>query len=161
VIDLPEGYSIEKIGRFDWKRYMEFESRIIPPGVLLYEPIRAERFQPPPGIRLFAPIFDSISGTKQNYFAVVTQNRETVAIGMYRYRTRKGGLNRAELELDPAHPRIAEFLGRHLLAEIQRRAPGRRIEIHLKDWQPVLGQTFEVLGCTKRFTFHKMGLLLE
>lgn len=161
VIDLPDEYSIEEIGRFDWKRRMEFERRITPPEILRYEPIRANRFRPPLAAYLFSGIFDAINGSKQNRFAIVTHTRETVALGAYHYRTRKGGLNRAELELDPAHPHLAEFFSRHLLAEIRRTAPGRRIEIHLKDWQSALGQTFEVLGCTKRFTFHKMGLLLE
>ena len=162
VIDLPKGYHIQPIGRFEWRRQMDFAKRITPTKILDYEPIREDRFRPSISAYLLGPLFESIGGSRQDRFAIVTTDDEkTVAIGIYTYRTRAGGVNRASVELDPVHAQLAEFIGRHLISEIQMRAPGRRTEIQLNDWQPALGQTFEILGCVKRFTVHKMGLLFK
>jgi GNAT superfamily N-acetyltransferase len=158
-ISLPNGFSQNSSDPFDWKRRMEFAMRITPPEILRYEPIQEDRFRSPFFVRILNPLFSQISGAKSKQFMLVTAQGETAAMGGVRYRIRPGGVNHVEINLDPAHPELAEYLARYTLSSVQKAAPGRRIEIHTRDWQPALSQAFESLGCQKRLSFYKMGLL--
>jgi GNAT superfamily N-acetyltransferase len=160
-IPLPNGFSLKSSDPFDWKRRMAFALRITPPGILRYEPIQEDRFRPPFFVRIIGPLMRQISGTKSKNFVVISTQGGTVAMGGLQYRTRKGGVNHVEINLDPAHPELAEYLARYSLSLVQKASPGRRIEIHTKDWQPALSQAFEMLGCKKRLSFYKMGLLFK
>ncbi|MFZ5881567.1 MAG: GNAT family N-acetyltransferase [Chloroflexota bacterium] len=158
---LPAGFDLLPIGPFDWKRRMAFALRITPPEILRYEPIRKDRFRPPFFVRILGPLISQISGVKSKQFVAVTTQGETVAMGGYQYRTRPGGVNHLELNLDPAHPELAEPLARQALSAIQKASPDRRIEIHTRDWQPAVSQAFEALGCKKRLSMYKMGLIFK
>ncbi len=160
-IPLPTGFSLHPISPFDWKRRMAFALRITPPGILHYEPIREDRFRPPLLVRLIGPLLNRMGGSQSQQFAMTSDQGQTVALIGSRFRTRPGGVNSLEINLDPAHPELAEFLVRHALSTIQKASPGRRIEIEARDWQPALSQAFEALGCKRRLSFHKMGLFLE
>lgn len=160
-ISLPCGFSLHPIRPFDWQRRMDLAMRITPPEILRYEPIQEDRFRPPFFMRLLAPLLAGLGGNKSGQFAAISEQGQTVALGGYQFRTRARGVNHVDINLDPAHPELADFLTRHALSTVQRASPGRRIEIETRDWQPALSQAFEALGCKKRLSFHKMGLLLK
>ena len=146
----------EKLGFHDWKTRMEFVQRITPEDIQRYEPVRKERFKSSIVVHVLAPLIQLLSGSKSEQFAIFKDDK-TVAVGTYTYRTKTGGVNNARIQVDPAHPELASAALNHVLSSVQRNSPGRRLEIHLKHWQPALLQAAEDAGCTKRYTFHQMA----
>lgn len=144
----------------DWKIRMEFSRRITPERIQHFEPVRKERFKPSLVIQILVPLIQILSGSKSNRFALMS-NGKIVSVGEYTYRTKPGGMNRASVQVDPDHPEIAPIALNHILFAVQSKCPGRRLEIHLKNWQPALLQAAEDTGCIKRFSFHQMAKRLD
>ena len=155
---IPEGYKLKSLSRFDWQSRFAFARRVTPEHITRYEPVLEERFRIPVIMPLFMSLFESAGGSHSERFAIHTSNDEIVGLGQYSYRTRPGGTNFAKLSIDPAHPKLAEFILRHAFSTIQRESPGRRIELGLEDWEAALIQCAEDMGCEKRLGYHRMGL---
>jgi len=161
AMPLPEQYTLREMGRSAWRTFFEFSKRITPSEITRYEPVLEDRFRPPVIGFLLGPLIQFISGNSRKRFAVFEQNGQAVAFGHYQYRKRPGGVNNAEIHINPTHSELANYLVRYVLSNIQTASPGRRIELHLKDWQPSLGETAVNLGCKKRCSYYKMGMLFE
>jgi ribosomal protein S18 acetylase RimI-like enzyme len=161
AVPLPEQYTLREIGRSAWRTIFEFSKRTTPEEITRYEPVLEDRFRPPAVGFFLGPLIQFISGNNRKRFAIFEQNGQMVAFGQFQYRQRAGGLNSAEVHIDPAHSEIAIHLVGFVLSKIQKASPGRRIELHLKDWQPSLGEAAANLGCKKRCSYHKMGMLFE
>ena len=161
TLPLPEQYTCKEISRSEWRIFLEFFQRITPAEITRYEPVREERFHPPVVGLILGPLIELLSGNSRKRFAIFEQNGQMVAFGRYQYRRRPGGINSAEIHIDPTHNELANHLVSYVLSNIQTASPGRRIELHLKDWQPSLGGAAENLGCKKRCSYHKLGMLFQ
>jgi hypothetical protein len=102
--------------------------------------------------------FESAGGFRSSRVAVYGADDEVMGIGQYSYRTKQGGTNLIDVSIDPGHPELAEPLLRHAFSSVQTAGPGRRIEIEFQDWETSLIHCAEMLGCTKRYGAHRMGL---
>lgn len=155
---LPDGYKLQPLSRFDWQTRFALAKRITPAHVTRYEPVTEGRFRIPLIMPLFGILFETAGGVHSERFAIYSPNEQVVGVGQYSYRTRAGGLNFANISIDPNHPQLADFCLRHILAIIQNASPGRRVQLNFEDWQASLIQSAEALGCEKRFGAHRMGL---
>ena len=161
AMPLPEQYILREMGRSAWRTFFEFSKRITPSEITRYEPILEDRFRPPAIGVLLGPLIQFISGNIRKRFAIFEQDGQVAAFCRYQYRRRPGGINIAEIHIDPANSELANYLVRYVLSSIQTASPGRRIELHLKDWQSSLGEAAANLGCKKRCSYHKMGVLFQ
>ena len=155
-----EGTSLKALKPHNWKIRMEFAQRITPELIQHYEPIRKESFKTSRAILILIPLIQVLSGSKSERFAIL-RNGKTVSFGEYSYRTKTGGLNNARIQVDPDNPEFASLALDQVLSTVQSKSPGRRLEIHLKNWQPALLHAAEDVGCTKSFTLHKMAKRLD
>ncbi len=153
---LDESTSLEILRPGEWKTRLEFTKRITPKRVQYYEPVRRERFKTSIVLLILIPLIQIISGSKTERFAI-TNNGKTVSVGDYSYRTKIGGMNSTRIQVDPDHPEFASVALGHVFSTVQSKSPGRRLEIHLKNWQPSLLQAAEDAGCRKRFTYYQMA----
>jgi len=153
---LNDDLSLKILRLSDWEIRLEFARRITPERIQSFEPIRKDRFKPSLAIRILAPLLQTLSGSNSERFALI-KNGNTVSIGEFSYRTKPGGMNKASMQVDPDYPEIAPIVLNHILSSLQSRSPGRRLEIHLRNWQPSLLQAAEDAGCTKRFSYHQMA----
>jgi ribosomal protein S18 acetylase RimI-like enzyme len=158
---LPEGYSIKSLGMFDWQTRFNLDQRITPEHVTRYEPVVEGRYRVPFIMPIFGKLFETAGGAHSERFAIHSPKGEVVGIGRYTYRTRSGGVNFANANIDPGHAGLAEFILSYMLSSIQKISPGHRIELNLDDWQTSLIESAEALGCEKRFGFHHMGLRFQ
>lgn len=157
-VAFPDGYTLERVTPREWQARFELAQRITPANILKFEPVNRERFRPP----VFARLALIAGGSKNLMDAVYTQpDHQIVGFASCSYRIRPGGVNYGEIQLDPAHAALAPYLVKHLLSQVQKHSPGRRIEIHYKEWQPYLLAAAKALGCTQRYAYHRMGLLLD
>jgi len=140
----------------DWETRLEFARRITPERIQSFEPVRKDRFKPSLAIRILAPLLQTLSGSSSERFALI-KNGKIVSIGEFSYRTKPGGMNKASVQADPDYPEFAPVVLNHILSSLQGKSPGRRLEIHLRNWQPALLQAAEDAGCTKRFSYHQMA----
>jgi len=136
---------------------MAFAQRVTPPKIKAYEPVRKDRFQTSPVINLIKNLMNVLNGSKTGQFAII-KGEQVVAIGTYHYRTRTGGVNRANIQLDPACSETAPFMFSYLLASVQSASPGRRLEIQLQNWQPALLRAAKAIGCKERFSYQHMAM---
>ena len=157
-LSLPAGWTYTPLSRFNWKPRFELAKRITPDNVARYEPLLEARFRTPFIRPLFGTLFEKMGGNGSTRFALRTPGGEIAGFGWYWFRTKSGGVNSAELTLDPEHPELAPFLVAHAISTIQAISPGRRIEFELDQWQPALIQAAEAFGCKKRMGAHRMGL---
>lgn len=155
---LPEGYRLKSLSRYDWKTRFTFAQRVTPAHITRFEPVTEARFRVSRLVPLFGQLFESAGGFHNDRFAVYDPQEQVVGIGYYSYRTREGGTNSASLSIDPGCPELAEVMLGHVFSQIQKASPGRRIELSFEDWQSALIQCAEEMGCEKRFGSHRMGL---
>jgi predicted GNAT family acetyltransferase len=155
---LPPGYQLKTLSRFDWKTKFHFAQRVTPDHITRYEPVTEARYSVSWLLPLIGGLLASAGGSHNERFAIFDIGGEAVAIGQYSYRTRAGGTNFTNVSIDPAHPQLAGFILHHVFSEIQKASPGRRIGITFEDWESVLIQCAEEMGCEKRFGTHRMGL---
>ena len=157
AISLDNGFHIKQLRRDEWETRMEFSQRITPEKIQSYEPIKKEHFKPPAIMSLLIPLIQVLSGTKTERWAIFKDDN-IVAESSFSYRTKTGGSNNAGIQIDPAYPEIALAMMNYVISSVQSKSPDRRLEIHLKNWQPALLQAAEDAGCNKRFTSHKMAV---
>ena len=158
---LPEGWTIVSLSRFDWQSRFELAKRITPKNVARYEPAVEARFRAPIIRTLIGALFTKLSGDDTKRFILCPPDGRIAGIARTMFRTRQGGANAADIDLDPSHPEIAQFILVHAITTIQAVSPGRRIGFEFKNWQPALIQAAESLGCKKRCGGHRMGLKFE
>jgi ribosomal protein S18 acetylase RimI-like enzyme len=156
--ELPAGYQLLALSRFDWRTAFELARRVTPQRVTLYEPVIEARFRTPRLMLLVGRLFERLAGSRSGQFAVRAADRSAVAVGQYTYRTRPGGKNTVRLSIDPTHPQLAEFVLRHVLASMRRVSAGHRVELTFDDWQSALVEAAQALGCERRYGMHRMGL---
>jgi len=159
-VPIPEGFILSLVKGNTWKIFYEFAKRVTPEKIAKFEQVSEKRFQTPWIIRILGPLIDKLGGTRIERFVLrKTDNGQVIGWMRLRYRTRSGGLNSVEVQLDPQYPDLALSILSHAIASIQAASPGRRIEILLKNWQPALLDTAVKLGCEKRLNLYRMGLL--
>ena len=161
---LPPGYTLTPVEKQSWRTSFALAQRITPANVLKFEAVDERRFRPMP----LTSLFMALQGVKNILYALHYQPEPAGAgmrppaslVGLVdcTYRIRSGGWNRAEIQLDAAHAALSSHLGRLLLSEARRLSPGRKLEVHLKDWQPYLIEAVEGLGGKRRYAFQRMGL---
>lgn len=154
---LPDGYVLSPLKTFDWQSRFTLAKRITPEHITRYEPVTETRYRVPFIMPIFGKLFELAGGSHSERFAVHSPNGEIVGVGRYSYRTRMGGINSANVSVDPDYPGLAEFILSYLLSNMQKVSPGHRIEISFEDWQLSLIESAETLGCEKRFDAHRMG----
>jgi len=155
---LPEGFTIKPLSSFDWQTRFTLAKRVTPEHITHYQPVTEGRYRTPWVISIFGKLFELTGGFRSERFAIYDTHQDVVGVGQYNYRTREGGINFVNVNVDPSHPELAEFILSYALSSIQKMSPGHRIEFSLEDWQSSLIQSADVLGCEKRFGFHSMGL---
>jgi ribosomal protein S18 acetylase RimI-like enzyme len=158
---LPDGWTLAPLSRFDWQSRFALAKRITPENVARYEPPVEARFRVPPIRPLIGSLFMKLGGDDSKRFVLHTPDGTIAGIAWHSYRIKQGGVNSAEISLDPAYPELAQFMLAHAISTIQAASPGRRIEFDFSDWQPALFQAAESFGVKKRFGAHRMGLKFQ
>ena len=158
---LPASWTLAPLSRFDWQSRFELAKRITPENVARYEPPVEARFRTPPIRPLIGILFMKLGGDDVKRYILRAPDGSIAGIARYMFRTKQGGVNSAEINLDPAHPELARFLLAHAITTIQTVSPGHRTEFQFEDWQPALFQAAESFGVKKRFGSHRMGLKFE
>ena len=158
---LPDGYILSPLQPSNWKILYHFTERVTPESITHYEKISETRFRISFLIRVLGPLVDGVGGLRTVRLVMKKADGDVVGWGRYRYRTRKGGVNNADIQVDPKHPELALPFLSQVIATIHEKSPGRRIELKLNDWQPALIEAAESLGCEKRYTLKRMGLLFK
>lgn len=158
---LPPGYTIEPFDPFDWRKHYDLMQRITPETVQQFEPVEAGRFRQPGFLRLFMPLFQAVTGTRNRNLLVRADGGATVAIARYTARTRAGGINTLSLTLDPAHAALAPALVARFTRDVLALGPGRRIEFVAPRWQEAAITAAEAAGYTRRYATHSMGRRLS
>lgn len=155
----PDGFIFLPIKGNPWRMFYEFAKRVTPENITRFEHISEKRFRIPFIVRILGPLIDKLGGTKvERSVLQKTDKGQVIGWGRFRYRTREGGLNSVDIQLDPQYPELALPMIGHAIASIQAVSPGRRIEIQLKNWQPALMDAAVKLGCEKRLSLYRMGL---
>ncbi|MBA3530389.1 MAG: GNAT family N-acetyltransferase [Ardenticatenales bacterium] len=160
-IPLPDGYTLEAGDLFNWSLSYDLMQRITPAEVQRYVPVRAEQFQYPKAIRLFTPLVERISGTKQHKFVVRSSAGEVVAITDYSVRRRSGGMNQLDPNLDPCHASLAPSLIQHSLREMQHLAPNRETQVVVPQWQQSLLEAVYAAGGVAQKEYQWMAMNLH
>lgn len=160
-LPIPEGYTIEKAKRFDWKPRYQLARRITPAAVQKYVPVEEKGFRQPAPMRALAPIFMTATGINvQPYFAR-DAGGQVVATTAITARSRAGGMNQISITLDPAHAALAPSLLRFLVHRAVELAPGRRIEFMPHHWQEALIEAALEAGFNKRLDTLAMGYTVK
>lgn len=157
-LPLPPGWTLTPVSRFDWRTLFELMKRITPEQVTRFAPPVEARYRVPFVRPLFGTLFDRLGGIAVKRFALHAPDGMIAGFAWYMVRIRAGGVNAAEITLDPAHPELAQAMLAHALTTIEALSPGRRIAFEFENWQPALGQAAEALGVKKRLSSHHMGL---
>lgn len=156
--NLPESYSIQPLGRFDWRPRYELEKRILPENLLKYEPVEVERFRKPIPIRLLWPLLMFAQNTRDVGFTIHTlPEKKIVARCGYSIPTRGKGLNLLQARLDPDHPQLAPFIVQFLLHKVTTLSPDRRIEFPVPNWMGSMVSAVEEAGFNRRLEYCYMG----
>ncbi len=161
ALTLPAGYVQAPLGRFDWQPRYQLEQRITPPGIRQYEPVEEGRFRYPAMTRVMLPLILRAQSTREEEIAIRTvAEGQIVARGEYGVPTRGKGVNRIRARLDPAHPQLAPYLVNHLLRQVMKLSPGRRVEFSVPQWMEALCVAVEAAGLKPRLKHCRMGLVL-
>jgi len=161
VPELPDGYSISRLPRSDWRTRFEFERRITPDEVRRYEPVEKGRFRQPVIVRPLFPLVSLLQRMKEEAFAVRRSSEgKVVARCGYSASLRGKGVNNVSVRLDPEHPELAEHLVGSMLHKVVSKSPNLRVEIGVPAWMPAVAAAVESFGFKKRVEYLKMGLVL-
>lgn len=159
-VPLSGGYTLSPVKGNAWKILYDFTKRVTPENITKFEQISEKRFQTPLVVLILGPLINKLGGTKMERFVLrKADNGQVIGWMRLRYRTRPGGVNSANVQLDPQFPDLAQPMLSHAIASIQTASPRRRIEIQLENWQPALSEAAVILGCEKRLSLYRMGLL--
>jgi ribosomal protein S18 acetylase RimI-like enzyme len=160
-ISLPDGYYISRLKSMAWRPRFELAKNITPADVQQFEPVTEAHYNPGRGLMALSMRLMKLSGLKIDRMTIRTQkDNKIVAHGLYRVRKRAGGVNNINLRVDDEHGFVARHLLYLLLNSALQLSPGRRIELDIPGWQTnVLSAVCET-GCTKRYQYHSMGIVL-
>ena len=159
-VPLSEGFTLSPVKVNAWRILYEFAKRVTPGNITKFEQVSEKRFQSPLIVRMLGPLIDKLGGAKMERFVLrKADNGQIIGWMRLRYRTRPGGVNSVNVQLDPQFPELAQPMLSHAITSIQTASPGRRIEIQLNNWQPALLEAAATLGCEKRLSLYRMGLL--
>jgi GNAT superfamily N-acetyltransferase len=159
--NLPEGYSLTPLKRFDWRPRYELEKRISPERLLKYEPVEIERFQVPILIRILWPILMFAQNIRETGYAIHTlPEGKIVARCGYSIPTRGKGLNSLHARLDSNYPELAPFIVQFLLHKVTTLSPDRRIEFSIPHWMEELASAADTFGFDRRLEYCYMGMEL-
>ena len=155
-----DGYTVAPLGRFEWRPRFELEKDVTPPDVQQFEPVTEAHYNPGKGLMLLSILVNKLSGQKTERIVFRSPDNKIVALGYYRIRKKKGGVNGLNLRVHPDHGDIATHLLPFLINTTLRLGPGRRIEFALPAWQTHLLEAARQTGCKKRYEYHSMGARL-
>ena len=156
-VGLPRGYSVAPMDKYEWRPRYELEKAVTPPEVQTFEPVSEAHYNPGKGLIFFSHLLMKLSGQKVERLAFRAPDGAMAAIGYYRIRKKKGGVNGLNLRVHPAHPAVAAHLVPFLINTALRLGPGRRIEFAIPVWQTALLDVIRQAGCEERYEFHRMG----
>jgi ribosomal protein S18 acetylase RimI-like enzyme len=146
---LPEGYTLTRLKRFEWRPRFELEKRISPRNLLKYEPVEVGRFRMPLLMHLVWPLIMLAQGMRVRNFVIhIAPEGKIVARFGYAIPTRGKGLNNLEVRLDPNHSELATFMIHDLMHRVVSLSPGRRVEISVPKWMPAVVSAVETAGFT-------------
>lgn len=158
---LPDGYTLEPAGFFDWRPRYELERRITPESLLKYEPVEKGRFRKPVLMRLLIPVLMLAGGQRVKVLLIRAGGEgQVVARASYFVSTRGTGTNTLNVRVDPAHPQLAAFLVGHFLHQVVTSSPGHRVELSIPEWMEALAVAAEEAGLERRLQGCRMGLVL-
>ncbi|MFC2081839.1 GNAT family N-acetyltransferase [Candidatus Bipolaricaulota bacterium] len=159
----PSGYTQESVKRTKlWPFQFELEKRITPPEVARFQPVDVGRFRPAPLLRLFLPLINLAQRREVKLVLLRrAEDGKLVAWGAYSVPRTSGGLNQMGVQVDPDHAELADHLVAYHLERAVARGSGRRVDFFIPDWMPVLVESAERHGFTKRIHYHSLGLVLS
>jgi ribosomal protein S18 acetylase RimI-like enzyme len=160
-ISLPDGYYISRLKSMAWRPRFELAKNITPADVQQFEPVTEAHYNPGRGLMALSMLLMKLSGLKIDRITIRTQkDNKIVAHGLYRVRKRAGGVNNINLRVDDEHGFVARHLLYLLLNSALQLSPGRRIELDIPGWQTNVLSAVSETGCTKRYQYHSMGIVL-
>ena len=112
---LPPGWALTPVRLFDWQTNFELAKRITPADVARYEPPMEKRFRSGVLRPVVGTLMNRLGGSASKRFALRSSQGEVTGFIWVGYRLRAGGVNYAEINLDPAHPELASFTVAHAL----------------------------------------------
>jgi GNAT superfamily N-acetyltransferase len=152
---LPDGYEIRPLDWYDWRPRFDLAKRITPESVTKYLPVAESRFRQPPLTRPLRALGRKMMGLRYEGFAV-RHNGLVVATAGYLVRTKAGGYNDIEVNLDPAHAALALYL----VSAMTGKAVGRHIQFIVQSWQPYVVEAALTAGFVKIREMSKLGMFL-
>lgn len=158
---LPSGYQMADEPLSHWQPAYEFARRTTPPTVARYQPVETDTYGTTPLQTMLMHLFTWLSGDlPRRIFWREAGSEVVVGVVGYQARTRPGGICSCTPRLDQAHDTLAAPLLVATLATLRQRSPGRRIEVHIYDWQPAMLAAAETMGCERVKRSHTMALAL-
>lgn len=163
---LPPGYRFEEIAFTRWHERYDLARRTTPETVARYRPVEPAAFRMPLLFRVPLRLLGPLSGERQRQVVVRSERGErggqgpVMGTATYSVRTRQGGFAYCEAALDPTHPELAAPLLGYVVAQVERRSPGRRLEAQIAGWQRALLEAAPAVGLREKLTGYQMGLRL-
>lgn len=157
---LPDGYTLVPLHFVERKPIYELDRRIIPATVAKFQMVEPKRYHLSFFDRLVYSLMDRVSGYRAKEM-LVCSGQDVVAFGRYQARIRPGGVNHIFLRCDSSHPKVINYLLRHLTCSALEIGPGRDVEFTLAGWQEPEVEAAEALGCTRSaIPYVYMGCIL-
>jgi GNAT superfamily N-acetyltransferase len=160
VPELPDGYHLLPLGRFDWQPRFELEKRISPENLLKYEPVEAGRFRQSGIMRLILPLILWAQGTHDEVFQIQDAQGQIVARHGYSVPLREKGLNEIFLQMDSRYPELAPYIIHAMLNRVVTLNPGQRVQLTIPLWMQPAIQAAKAAGFEQRMAFHRMWIEL-
>ena len=159
--ELPSGYSIFPLDRFDWKPRFELEKRISPENLLKYEPVEEGRFRQPAAMRLVLPLILRAQGKREKAFQILDTAGSGVArLGFSVPINKDQGISELLLRMDPNVPDLAPYIIGTMLHQVTTLAPKRRVELAIPFWMEPAIEAAKAAGFEKRLAYLRLGLIL-
>jgi GNAT superfamily N-acetyltransferase len=160
-VPLPDDYTLQAAGLFNWQPAYELAQRITPDAVQRYHPVEEGTFRKPGILRPLTPLLFRAIGSRPHGTDVRRRaDGQVVARSMCNARLRAGGANNITLTLDPAHGAIAPALVAYALDQTAALAPGRRTELSVPHWQRSTLQAAKAAGFEERCATLSMGIVV-
>jgi ribosomal protein S18 acetylase RimI-like enzyme len=161
AVELPDGFTVSRIGKFDWKSRYSLATRIMPDTINEYEPITPSDFRRSRLKYWLRYILLLSRGISETEFAVRRMLDDMiVARAGYAIRSRWGDISEMAVRVDPEFQDVLPFLMHFLVKRTQQRSRRRRIELTVPIWQPMIMEIAEEIGFEETASFYKMGLIL-
>lgn len=158
---LANGYHLDDEPVSRWRPAYEFARRITPPAVARFQPVEVGAYSTTPVRTALMSLFFRVSGDlPRRLFLREDGGDAVIGVVGYQARTRPGGTCTCTPHIDPAHSSLAASLLVAALVTLHQRSPGRRIEVHIDDWQPAMLAAAKELGCVPVRRSHHMALAL-